>query len=269
MFKTTSGLFLTLVAMFFFLSKILAFLLSPIFWVFGMLVYSFITKKERLAKRLRIAAIVVLYVFSNPFLVDEAFRAWEPTTPDWDTMHTHYDAAIVLGGIGDVDLRLQKLNFGYSADRLFQTIRLYHLNRVDRIIFTGGSGSIEFPEKKEGVFVQKYLREIHFPDSALIVESESKNTFENAGNTKKIIDSLQLKGNLLLVTSGFHMRRSIAIFEKAGYKNIYPYVTNRISGVRRKTLDHLLLPNSTALLGSDLLIHEWVGYLIYKLKGYV
>lgn len=222
-----------------------------------------------MAKRLRIAAVVLLYIFSNPFLVDEAFRAWEPVTPDWDTMHTTYDAAIVLGGIGDVDLRLQKLNFGHSADRLFQTLRLYHLGRVKKIIYTGGSGSIEFPEKKEGRFVQKYLHEINFPDSALIVESDSKNTFENATFTKHILDSLKLKGNFLLVTSGFHMRRSMAIFEKAGYKNIYPYVTNRVSGVRRKTLDHLLIPNSNALFGSDLLIHEWVGYLIYKLKGYV
>ena len=63
--------------MFFFLSKILAFLISPIFWVFALLLYSFFTKKDRLAKRLRIAAVVLLYIFSNPFLVDEAFRAWQ------------------------------------------------------------------------------------------------------------------------------------------------------------------------------------------------
>lgn len=254
--------------MFFFLSKILAFLISPIFWVFALLVYAFFTKKDKLAKRLRIAAVVTLYICSNPFLVDEAFRAWEPVTPDWDVIDTSFDAAIVLGGIGEVDLRLQKLNFGHSADRLFQTIKLYYQGKLKRVVFTGGSGSIEFPDKKEGLYVQKYLKQIHFPDSALIIEPESKNTFENAVFTKKILDSLHVNGKLLLVTSGFHMRRSMAIFEKAGYKTIFPYVTNRVSGVRRTTPDHLLIPNSTALLGSDLLMHEWVGYLIYKLKGY-
>jgi uncharacterized SAM-binding protein YcdF (DUF218 family) len=60
----------------------------------------------------------------------------------------------------------------------------------------------------------------------------------------------------------------MAIFKKAGYQNIYPYVTNRSSGVRRKTFDHLFIPNAGALYGADLLIHEWVGYIIYKMRGY-
>jgi len=254
--------------MFFYLSKLLAFLIAPVVWVFLLLIYSFITKIESRAKKLRIAAVLILYLFSNPFLVDEGFRAWEPVTPDWDLMDTKYDAAIVLGGIGDVDLRLQKINFGHSADRLLQTLQLYHQGRIKKIIFTGGSGSIEFPEKKEGIFVHKYLRNIQIPDSALIVEAQSKNTYENAVFTKIILDSLNVNGNYLLVTSGFHMRRAMAIFKKAGYENIFPYVTNRSSGVRRKTFDHLFIPNSGALFGADLLIHEWVGYLIYKLRGY-
>jgi uncharacterized SAM-binding protein YcdF (DUF218 family) len=254
--------------MFFYLSKILAFLISPIVWIFALLVYSFFTKVEGRAKKLRIIAVVMLYLFSNPFLVDEGFRAWEPVTPDWDIMTTKFDAAIVLGGIGDVDLRLKKINFGASADRLLQTLKLYHQGKVKKIIYTGGSGSVEFPEKKEGLFVQKYLHQIQFPDTALIVESESRNTYENAVFTKKILDSLKIKGKFLLVTSGFHMNRSLAIFKKAGYENIFPYVTNRSSGIRRHTPDHLFIPNAGALLGSDLLIHEWVGYLIYKIRGY-
>jgi uncharacterized SAM-binding protein YcdF (DUF218 family) len=186
--------------MFFYLSKLLAFLISPIVWVFLMFIYSFFTKIEKRAKRLRIAVVIVLYIFSNPFLVDEGFRAWEPVTPDWDLLHVKYDAAIVLGGIGDVDLRLQKINFGASADRLLQTLQLYHRGRVKKIIFTGGSGSIEFPEKKEGLFVHKYLRQIQVPDSAIIIEAESRNTYENAVFTKEILDSLKFDGNLLLVT---------------------------------------------------------------------
>lgn len=254
--------------MFFFLSKILAFLIAPVSWIFGLLVYSFFTSNEKRAKRLRISAISILYICSNAFIVDEGFRAWEPLTPDWDTLDIKFDAAIVLGGIGDVDLRLQKINFGLNADRLLQTLKLYHTGKVNKIIFTGGSGSIEFPDKKEGNFVYKYLRQIETPDSALIIESESRNTFENAVFTKKIIDSLEMKGSMLLVTSGFHMRRSMAIFKKAGYKDIFPYVTNRVSGIRRQSFDHLFIPNIGALYGADLLIHEWVGYLIYKLKGY-
>ncbi len=255
--------------MFFYLSKLLAFLFSPLVWVFFLLIYSFKTKVEGRAKKLRIATLIVLYVCSNSFLVDECFRAWEPVTPDYDLMSTKYEGAIVLGGIGDIDLRLQKINFGRSGDRLFQTLPLFYNGRIKKVIFTGGSGSIEFPEKREALYVRKYLKSIHFPDSALIIESESKNTYENAVFTKKILDSLHISGNFLLVTSAYHMPRSLAIFKKAGYKQITPYITNRSSGLRRFTFDHLFIPNPGALIALELLIHEWMGYLTYQLKGYV
>jgi len=254
--------------MFFYLSKLVAFLFSPLVWVFILILYSFRTKKEGRPKKLRIAAVLVLYICSNAFIVDELFRAWEPVTPDYDLMDTKYEGAIVLGGIGDIDLRLQKINFGHSGDRLFQTLPLYYKARIKRIIFTGGSGSIEFPDKKEGYFVRKYLKSIQFPDSGLIIESESKNTYENAIFTKKILDSLHIEGNFLLVTSGYHMPRALAIFKKAAYKNITPYVTNRSSGLRRYTFDHLFIPNPGSLFALEFLIHEWIGYLTYKIKGY-
>jgi len=254
--------------MFFYLSKLVAFLFSPLVWVFILFIYSFKTKVEGKPRKLRIIALVVLYLCSNSFLVDECFRAWEPVTPDYDLMDTKYEGAIVLGGIGDIDLRLKKISFGHSADRLFQTLPLYYNGRIKKVIFTGGSGSIEFPEKVEGLYVKKYLLSIHFPDSALIIESKSKNTYENAIFTKKIVDSLHLKDNFLLVTSAYHMPRAIAIFKKAGYKNITPYITNRSSGIRRFTFDHLFIPNPGALYALEFLIHEWIGYLTYKMNGY-
>ncbi|WP_317899277.1 YdcF family protein [Aurantibacillus circumpalustris] len=237
-------------------------------WVFILLAYSFKTKKEGRAKKLRIIAVVVLYVCSNAFIIDECFRAWEPVTPDLDLMNTKYEGAIVLGGIGDIDLRLKKINFGHSGDRLFQTLPLYYKGRIKKIIFTGGSGSIEFPEKLEGLYVKKYLQSIQFPDSGLIVEARSKNTHENAVFTKQLLDSLRIDGSFLLVTSAYHMPRAMAIFKKAGYKNITPYLTNRSSGLRRFTFDHLFIPNPGSLFALEHLIHEWVGYAVYKLKGY-
>lgn len=254
--------------MFFYLSKVLAFLFSPLVWIFLLFIYSFKTKVEGRARKLRIAAVSLLFICSNSFFVDECFRAWEPVTPDYDLMDTKYEGAIVLGGIGDIDMRLKKINFSISGDRLFQTIPLYYKGRIKKLIFTGGSGSIEFPEKKEAIYVKKYLESIQFPDSAIVIESNSKNTYENAVFTKKILDSLDIKGNFLLVTSAYHMPRSMAVFKKAGYTNITPYITNRSSGQRRYTLDHLLVPNPDALFALQFLLHEWLGYIVYKVKGY-
>lgn len=193
---------------------------------------------------------------------------WEPVTPDYDLMATKYDGAIILGGVGNIDKRLEKINFGWGGDRIFQMLPYYHQGRIKKIIFTGGSGSIEFADHKEGFYVHKYLRSINIPDSNLVIESESKNTYENAIFTKKILDSLHVQGNFLLVTSASHMPRALAVFEKAGYKNLTPYITNRFSGKRRFAPDHLLLPNPDALFSLQYLIHEWMGYIVYKIKGY-
>jgi uncharacterized SAM-binding protein YcdF (DUF218 family) len=254
--------------MFFYLSKILAFLISPITWVFIFLLYSFKTKIEGRAKKLRIIAIVVLYVSSNSFVVDEFYRWWEPYTEDHDMMQTKFEGAIVLGGIGNIDERLQKINFGESSDRLLQVIPYFYNGRIKRIVFTSGSGSIEFPQQREAYYVRKWLQGIHFPDSALIIEASSRNTYENAVFTKRILDSLNLKGKYLLVTSAYHMPRAMAVFKKAGYTDLVPYITNKSSGKRRFTPDHLLLPNPYALYSLQFLIHEWTGFLIYKIKGY-
>jgi hypothetical protein len=64
------------------------------------------------------------------------------------------------------------------------------------------------------------------------------------------------------------MPRSMAVFKKAGYKNLTPYITDKVSGVRRYTFDHLIIPNQDALYSLQFLIHEWVGFLVYKIKGY-
>lgn len=254
--------------MFFILSKVLTFFLSPLVWFFGLIIWAKKTKFEKRKKRLLITAFAMLYLCSNSFVVDEIARAWEPVTPDYYLMDTKYDVAIVLGGIGRIDERQKRFDFQYSADRLFQTLDLYFKGRVKQILFSGGSGSIRFPEHKEGVYVKKYLNTLRIPDSSLIMETDSKNTYENAVFSKKILDSLKFNGSVLLVTSSYHMPRALAVFKKAGYTNLTPYCTNRVSGPRRFDWDHCLLPNADALFTLQFFIHEWIGFVVYKIKGY-
>jgi uncharacterized SAM-binding protein YcdF (DUF218 family) len=254
--------------MFFFLSKVLTFFFSPLVWFFVLIIWAKKTEIAGRRKRLQIISFTMLYLCSNSFVVDEIARAWEPETPDYYMMDTKYDVAIVLGGIGRIDERQNRFDFQYSADRLFQTLELYHKGRVKQILFSGGSGSIRFPEHKEGVYVKKYLNSIKIPDSSLIMETNSKNTYENAIFSKKILDSLHFNGSILLVTSAYHIPRSMAVFKKAGFTNLTPYCTNRISGPRRFDWDHCLIPNADALFTLQYFIHEWIGYAAYKVKGY-
>jgi uncharacterized SAM-binding protein YcdF (DUF218 family) len=166
------------------------------------------------------------------------------------------------------DARLDQPKFAGSSDRIWQTIGLLRTGQVEKIIITGGSGSINYPEEKEAAILKKFLVKIGIADSLIIIENESRNTHENAVNTKKLLDSLQVKSDLLFVTSAFHMRRSIACFEKVGITNLRPYTTDRYSGPRKFELDHLLIPTVEALQEFTLLIHEITGYLVYKIRGF-
>jgi uncharacterized SAM-binding protein YcdF (DUF218 family) len=254
--------------MFFYLSKLLVFIISPLTWIFTLLFFALFLKNPKHKKKLLIASIIVFYFFSNSFVLDECMRLWEFTSKDLSN-NEHYDAAIVLGGMSSYDPRLDKPQFSNSADRLWQTLPLLKNGQVKKIILTGGSGSILHPDEKESGILKKYLLKIGIPDSLIIIENESKNTRENALFTKKLLDSLNLKSNFLFVTSAFHMKRSIRTFEKVGLKNIRPFCTDRYSGPRKFEFDHLFIPNTHALDKFTLLIHEIIGYGVYKTIGYI
>ena len=255
--------------MFFILSKILAFIIAPYTWLFLGLLYILKKVWHTPFKKWVLALTIFMYVVSNSFLIDEVVRAWEYCDDDIYLKDTKYDVAIILGGMGRVDERQNRFDFGFSGDRLFQTLELYHQKRVNKLLITGGSGSISHPEHREAIYIKKYLKAISIPDSSIVIENNSKNTYENAVFTKHILDSMHFKGSILLVTSSFHMRRSIAIFKKAGYKNITPYVTNKFTGLRKFDFDYCFIPNVEAVFSLNLILHEMAGYAIYKLKGYL
>lgn len=253
--------------MFFYLSKLLAFILAPLTWVFILLIWAWRTKIETRKRKLFIISICTLYFFSNSFIVDEFMRMWEYTSDDLKKTEK-FDYAVVLGGMTTYDPRLDQPKFLSSADRLWQVLPLLKNGQVGKIILTGGSGSINHPEEKEAAILKKYLQKLDIPDSLIIIENESKNTRENATNTKIILDSLKVKSKILFVTSAFHMKRGIGCFNKVGVNNLRPYCTDRFSGLRKFEFDHLLIPNSHALDEFTLLIHEITGFVTYKLRGF-
>lgn len=194
-------------------------------------------------------------------------RNWEiPALSSADLPQAQYEAAIVLGGMSFYDGKINRIQFTRSADRLFQAIDLYKSGKIKKIIFVGGSGSILHNKEKEAFFVKEYLQKIQFPDSVLLIESESKNTHENAFLVKPLLP--YSKARYLLVTSASHMRRSLGCFKKAGIAT-YPYSVDRYSGPRKFEFDHLIIPNIAALQEWTVLIHEMVGYVVYKIEGYI
>lgn len=224
------------------------------------------SKNERRRKKSFLWAFGFLLFFSNSFIFDEFSRAWEVPATQYEDLKM-YDVGIVLGGISVYDEEYDRPQFYRAADRLIQAVELYKLGIIKKIIFTGGSGRILHPEMKEGDYVKRYIMHMGVPEKDFIIESESQNTRENALFTKKIIEDKKIKGRFLLITSAFHMRRSLNCFSTVGIE-VSPYSTDRYAGPRKFEFDHLFIPNASAINDWTNLIHEVVGFITYKVIGY-
>lgn len=252
--------------MFFLLSKILEFAISPLVWVFLLLLYSVFSKNTARKRKSLIASVSILYFFSNAFILDEFMRKWEVQATPYEKVK-NYDVGIVLGGMSNFDVGFQRIQFIRSGDRLFQAIELYKTGYIKKLIIVGGSGSMVRVDEKEAEGIKIYLERIGIPQEDVVYETNSRNTYENAVETKKILAEKFPNQKYLLITSGYHMKRALACFEKQNIKTT-PYSTDRYSGPRKFIFDHTFIPDKDILGIWHVLIHEWVGYITYWFAGY-
>lgn len=251
--------------MFFALSKILSFLVMPISWIFLAFLVSFFWKRQ--SKKLRIMGIVMLFLFSNPLIIEIVNNSWEPAIL-LDEEIPEAKVGVVLGGFSSYDTSAQRITFRFGSDRFNQGIWLLQTKKIDQLVLSGGSGLLLLPELRESVYASKYAHEIGIPMRKVLIESESRNTRENAIETKKLLETEGLsKEPILLITSGYHMPRAMACFEKQGL-NVIPYCAESY----RSEFDIGLasfIPNPMILAHWNVLMHEWLGYASYWAMGYV
>jgi uncharacterized SAM-binding protein YcdF (DUF218 family) len=252
--------------MFFILSKVLLFLLSPIIWIFGLLLWTLFTKKTKRKKQLLITTIIFFYFFSNTFIVDEFVRAYEERNLTYSDLVENYDVAIVLGGFSAYDESQEMVQFHTATDRLMAGIKLYKTGRAKKIMISSGSGSILKPNHKEALYIKDYLLSIGISQQDLIIESESKNTKENSVNSAKILKKYFPNGKFILITSATHMPRAKRCFHKVGI-SVTPFSVDHQAGPRKFVFDHLFFPNVESFKTWKSLTKEWAGMIAYKLAG--
>lgn len=250
--------------MFFILSKLLLFLINPSFWIIALLVGSFLTKKQRRKKVLRIIVLCLFIIFSNPLLLNVLVKAWQPKPVDLPA-GKQYAAAIHLGGVSMTD-RNGHMYFGKFADRFIQATKLYHTGVVKNVVITGGSpvvfGKQRVPEADQ---LRQQLLMQGIPDSNIIVENRSWNTFENAVNTKHILDSLKLPPPYVLVTSAIHIPRAKAVFKKAGLE-VIPFPSAYTEIEQRFSINQLI-PSLDVISDWNFFLKELVGFAAYRMTG--
>lgn len=253
---------------FFIASKILHFLLEPLTWVFVFLLFSLWLKDQTKKRRFLKTALILFWIATNSFLSNEMARIWEFKPRDLDSASV-YKAGIVLGGTSFYDKEFNRIVFRGCPDRILQALSLYKTGKIDKIIFTGGSGYLSDPTQTEGKYVYQYLRSLDIPEEDLIFENNSRNTRENALFTKELIDSLAWSDDkFLLITSSNHMLRARGCFNRVKIQSdLYP--VDRIAFERKYSIESMLFPNIEALVVWRQVLHEFFGYTTYKIAGYI
>jgi uncharacterized SAM-binding protein YcdF (DUF218 family) len=255
-------------AMFYIVSKLLAFVVNPIIWVFVLLLLTLLAKDPKKKRKRLIWAVVIFYVFSNSYILDEFMRSWEVPAISYDAIPEPYDAGIVLGGVISYDPAIDRFQFQRQGDRIIQALLLYRNGKIKKILFSGGAGALNDPENKEGPRVKAFLLAAGVPEQDILIEGESRNTRQNAMLTKALLDRVKLEGKFLLITSASHQRRAVRCFEKAGVP-VTPFSVDRYSGPRKFEFDHLFIPNAHTLFSWEGLMHEYFGFIAYKMAGYI
>ncbi|WP_426614764.1 YdcF family protein [Bradyrhizobium sp. McL0616] len=188
----------------------------------------------------------------------------ENRLPSWDETRGDPTGVILLGGSIDADLSSARgaAVFPTGADRLVAAAELARRYPNIPVIFTGGSANLT-NGAREADFAAGVFARLGLPNDRIIIERESRNTFENAEFTKAI--ALPKPGDRwLLVTSAYHMPRSVALFRAAGF-SVEPYPVD------------WLTPGSSGgfwidrpfygLRRTDRGIHEWLGLLADWISG--
>ncbi len=255
--------------MFFVLSKTLGIMMLPVNVLIGLGVLGAIllaTRFRPLGRKLVIASFVLLMIAGFSPLGNMLLYPLEQRFPPWDAARGAPDGIIILGGSIDPDLSLAHgaAVIRSAGDRIVAAAALARRYPNARIVFSGGSANLISNDAKEGDFVGDTLESLGIPKSRLTIERLSRNTLENAVFSRALV-APKPGERWLLVTSAYHMPRSVGLFRKAGFPvEAYPVDWRVGSGSDRFDFMEIAVDG---LSRSDLATREWMGLFAYRIAG--
>lgn len=248
--------------MFFFLSKLLDLLISPLTWVviLGVLAVPWTRRRARRWKRRRnlgVAALALLLFFSLEPVSNAILYSMEHDAPSTYRADVTYDAIILLGGMTDEDVTKESGQPAYNdnVERVLMTHRLLRDGKARFVVPSGGSN--------EAVIMGEQLRDWGIEADRIVVEDRARNTRENAIYSAEIVKQRGWK-KVLVVTSAFHMKRSIECFNAVDL-DFDTYAVDYRATQRPRTW---LQPRAHFFAVSSAMMRELFGRFIYRVQGY-
>jgi len=255
--------------LFFVLSKTVGFLLLPTNFLIGLGFVGALLLQTRFASlghKLVMAVVLLLVICGLSPLGNMLLYPLESRFPSWDPARGAPDGIIVLGASIEADLSAAHGTpvVRNAPDRIIAAAALAHRYPNARVVFSGGSANLLSNDAREADFAGEVFEGLGIAKSRLIMERRSRNTLENAEFSKALVGPKPGE-RWLLVTSAFHMPRSVGLFRKAGFPvEAYP-VDWRVGG-----RDGLFAFSNLALEGlwrTDAGMREWMGLIAYRATG--
>jgi uncharacterized SAM-binding protein YcdF (DUF218 family) len=256
--------------LFFALSKTLGIMLLPSNFLIGLGLVGgvlLLTRFARVGRKLVIACPLLLAVCGFSPLGNLLLYPLEARFPPWDAARGAPDGIIVLGGSIDPELSVAHgvAVFRGSVDRVIAAAELAHRYPQARIVFSGGSANLVADNSaKEADYAASIFEGLGISRGRLIMERRSRNTEENAAFSKALV-SPNPGERWVLVTSAYHVPRSVGIFRKAGFA-VEPYPADWHTGGPRDLLTFSPL-SVDGLARTDAAVREWMGLAAYWISG--
>jgi len=173
---------------------------------------------------------------------------------------------IVLGGgfEGAINLARGGYDVNSGGDRFLEAAILARRYPDAKVVVSGGTGTLVLEGEGDADTAPKLFEALGVPASRLILERESRNTYENVENIRKLVTQGDDE-TWLLVTSAFHMPRSMGLFRKAAFPVVPWPVDYRTSG--REGVGVMQDNPVDSLQTTTMAIREWIGLIGYKFSG--
>ncbi len=246
------------------LQKIFNFIIFPpsLFIIILLIALYFNNKSRRKTAFIIIADIILLYILSIEPVKNLVLAPLENYAPSINLKEKHdADYIVVLGG-GSVNSSPEEMGGGsLTPDSMKRALYGVYLSEVFKIpvIFSGGKLD-EGQMESEADIAVKIMRRHTRKKTFLLKEDRSRTTFENA----EFIKSRFNPGRIILVTSAYHMKRSLYLFNRVGIDCIAASADYKIdrSGYNFTSF----LPKTGEMDDIYKGLKEYVGLAFYKLK---
>jgi uncharacterized SAM-binding protein YcdF (DUF218 family) len=179
------------------------------------------------------------------------------------------DGIVVLGGSVDPGLSRSRGQIALvaAAGRVTETVVLARRFPGARVVVSGGEGSLFPSGPPEAASTRDLLVDLGVAAERIVVEGNSRNTYENAVMSHAAVES-KTGETWLLVTSALHMPRAVGCFRRAGWTIVpYPvdYHTTSKLGSSPGWQPELLLADNLTLV--NLAVKEWLALAAYYALG--